>query len=321
MMSQKEDRLEKRKLASMFHDILVPFAERRIIKMKNKFKKITSVILITILLCNVFGENVSAETMFCEDGTTVYVDGVEFKVALNDDLGIEVEGHSDVSGALLVIDQDGNAELEIENDEDVAESEQFELEIEDLSQDQVDIDVYEDGDYVDDISSIEDIIEDNYTGQAAIALGGGVVISLGMVLEALLAAMLAVVIAGVVYIVVTKFCAKVEEATATKKKKAKKYYYKAAVWNGQVVVVPKAISKSKAIKRVKQNLSVYSFTSSMARDVIIQSGAFSSTSEIDAKRYKGHVYLWHYHKASANGHALHTGAFHSFYGVPVLGTL
>ena len=31
---QKEDRLEKRKLANMFHDALVPFAERRTIKMK-----------------------------------------------------------------------------------------------------------------------------------------------------------------------------------------------------------------------------------------------------------------------------------------------
>ena len=88
--------------------------------------------------------------------------------------------------------------------------------------------------------------------------------------------------------------------------KAKKYYYKAAVWNGQVVVSPKGISKSKAISRVKRNLSVYSFTSSMARAIITQAGFYCSSSEIDDKRYRGHIYLWHYHKANAKGHALHT---------------
>lgn len=276
--------------------------------------------LITTILCNVFGGNVNAETMLGENGTTVYVDGVEFNVSINDNFEIEVEGHSDVSDAFLLIDENGYGEVEIQNDEDIVDSEEYELEIEDFTPNNVDIDVCEDGDKVQDISSVDEIIEDTYEGQVSI-VAGGAVISLGMVLEALLTAMLAVIIAGVLYIVVTKFYSKVQAASKTKKQKVKKYYYKAAVWKGQVVVSPKGISKSKAISRVKRNLSVYSFTASMARAIITQAGARCSSPEIDGKRYRGHIYLWHYHKANAKGHALHTGGFHSFYGAPVKGTI
>lgn len=288
--------------------------------MKKKLKRLTSVILITAIFCNVFGGYVNAETILGENETTIYIDGVEFNISINDDFEIEVEGHTDVSDAFLLVDQNGYGEVEIQNDETIVDSEDYELEIEDFTPNDVDIDVYEDNDKVEEISSVDEIIEDTYEGQVAIAAGGAV-ISLGMVLEALLAAMLAVIIAGILYIVVTKFYSKVQTASKTKKQKVKKYYYKAAVWKGQVVVSPKGISKSKAISRVKSNLSVYSFTSSMARAIITQAKAYCSSPEIDGKRYRGHIYLWHFHKANAKGHALHTGGFHSFYGAPVIGTL
>lgn len=247
---------------------------------------------------------------------------MEFNITLNDDFEIEVEGHTEVSDAFMLIDQNGNGEVEIENDERNVDSEEYELEIEDLSRNDVDIEVYEDGDKIEEISSVNEIIEDTYNGQAAIAIcAGGVVISLGMILEALLAAMLAVVIAGVLYIVINKFYSQVQASTKTKKEKVKKYYYSAAIWKGQVVVSPKAISKSKAIARVKKNLSVYSFSAKMAKAVIKQAGCYCSKPEIDKRRLKGHLYLYHYHKANAKGHPIHTGGFHSFYGTPVKGTL
>ncbi|MDD6071449.1 MAG: hypothetical protein PUC12_11670 [Clostridiales bacterium] len=288
--------------------------------MIKKLNKMLSIILVATILCNVFGTNVNAETILGENEKTVYIDGVEFNVSINDDFQIEVEGHTDISDAFLLVDENGFGELEIRNDEDVVDSEEYELEMDEFTSDDVDIAVYEEGDKVEDISSVDEIIEDTYVGQVAIS-AGGVVISLGMVLEALLEALLAVVIAGVLYIVVTEFYSKVEAASATKRKKVKKYYYKAAVWNGQVVVSPKGISKSKAIGRVKSNLSVYSFSSVMASAVIAQAGFLCSLPEIDAKRYKGHVYLWHYHKANTRGHVLHTGGFHSFYGAPIVGTI
>lgn len=288
----------------------------------KKIRKVTSILLITVLLCNAFASNVNAKTLVAGNATTVYVDGVQFNVAINDNFEVEVEGHTDISDAYMLIDENGNADLEIENDEEFLDSEDYQLEIDEFSQNDIDIDVYEDGDKVDEISSVEEIIEDAYDGQIAIGItAGGVVISLGMVLEALLAAMLAVIIAGVLYITISKFYAKVQEATSTKREKVKKYYFKAAVWNGQVVVSPKAISKAKAISRVKKNLSVYSFTSGMAKAVIVQAGCYCSKPEIDTKRLKGHVYLYHYHKASSKGHPLHNGGFHSFYGKPIKGNL
>lgn len=292
---------------------------REIMK-KIILKKITSIVLVAALLCNVCSANVNAETMLTATETTVYVDGVEFKVSINDDLEIEVEGCTDNCEALLVIDKDGNGEVNIEDKEAV--SEEYDLDINELSKYDADVDVYEDGKKIDEITSVDEIVEDKYEGQTAIAISaGGVVISIGMLLEAMLNALLAVVIAGVLYIVVTKLYSKVEAATKTKKEKAKKYYYKAAVWKGQVVVSPVGITKSKAVSRVKNNLSIYSFTSTMARAAITQAGYCCSVSEIDKKRYKGHIYLRHYHKANKMGKVLHTGGFHSFYGAPVKGTL
>ena len=105
-----------------------------------------------------------------------------------------------------------------------------------------------------------------------------------MVLEALLAASLAVVIAGVLYIVVTKFYSKVEAASATKRKKIKKYYYKATVWNGQVVVSPKGISKSKAISRVKSNLyNTIDYPAQYANVIGVGRGSQIEYKEIDVK--------------------------------------
>lgn len=251
---------------------------------------------------------------------TVYVDGVKFNVSINDNYEIEVAGHTDTSDAFLLVNQNGIGNLSIDNDSLIAESADYKLDIENLSMTDADVDIYENGIKTDEISSVEEIFEDNYDGQVSI-VAGGVTITVGMVLEAMVAALLAVVISEVLFIVVTKFYSKVQEAAKEKREKVKKYYFKAAIWNGQVVVAPKAISKSKAVARVKANQSIYSFTASMAKSIINQAGYRYSPAEIDGKRYKGHVYLWHYHKANKKGHAIHDGGFHSFYGAPVVGTL
>ena len=133
---------------------------------EEKIKKAISMVLTVVLLSNVFVTNIEAQTGVWDDETTVYVDGVEFNITLNDDFEIEVEGHTEVSDAFMLIDQNGNGEVEIENDERNVDSEEYELEIEDLSRNDVDIEVYEDGDKIEEISSVNEIIEDTYNGQA-----------------------------------------------------------------------------------------------------------------------------------------------------------
>lgn len=78
----------------------------------------------------------------------------------------------------------------------------------------------QDNEVVEEYTTVEEVFEDEYEGQVAIA-AGGITITIGMVLEALLYAALAVVVAGVVYIVVTKFYSTVESATAKKNRRLK----------------------------------------------------------------------------------------------------
>lgn len=74
-------------------------------------------------------------------------------------------------------------------------------------------------------------------------------ITLGMILEAMAEALLAMVVAGVVYIIATKFYNAVASASRAKREKAKKMYYPAYIWGNRVVIKPRAISRSAAIKK------------------------------------------------------------------------
>lgn len=288
--------------------------------MEEKMKKYIGLFLVVVLIVNLISVSVCAQENKIAE--TVYVEGVKFNVFLDDNMNVVVEGNSALNKACMILEPDGNAELELLNETDDKSMEEYEIEIVDLQMDNVDVEVCQEGEMVEEFTDLEDITEDEYDGQVGIVIGAGVVITIGMVLEALLAACLAVIIGGIVYIVATKFYSAVQAASKTKREKARKYYYAANIWKGKVVIVPKAITKSKAIARVKKNQSVYSFSSTLARKIITQSGCFyyptRSRGEIDLNRRKGNVYLYHYHKGTNNGHAYHNG-FHSFYGAPVIG--
>lgn len=283
-------------------------------------KKGMSLFLTVIILLNATLTSVKANEV--ETSQKVYVDGVEFSISVNDDMEIVVDGSSGENEAHMLLNSCGEAELDISNEALEEEIEEYELKIDNLEYDDVDVEIYQEEELVEEYLDLDDIVEDEYDGQVSIALTGGAVITVGMVLEALLAAALAVVIAGVLYIVITKFYSTVQTASKTKREKAKKLYYPAYIWNGKVAIASKAITKSKAISRVKKGQSVYSFSSSMARSIIKQAGysyfPTGISGEIDKNRKSGNIYLYHYHKANKKGHVLHDG-FHSFYGSPVRG--
>lgn len=300
--------------------------------MKKSIKRFIAIILSCLILCNICCTYANAETKneYSDCKESIFIDGVEYTYSISDEFDIIIEGESDISEAYCILNKNGEAKITIDNDNNYSKDEEYEVKINELSQNSIDMQAYKDDELYKEYDSIEDIIEDEYDGQSAsvgilMLEAGKILISLGAVLEALVTAGLAIIIAGITYIVAVKVYARVQAATAEKRKKAQRYYYPATVWKGQVVISPKGIAKNKAVARVKANLSVYSFTSSMARAVISQAGykygPVGKLGEINKKRYKGNAYFYHYHKANSNYVPVHAGGFHSFYGAPVAGTL
>jgi len=280
-------------------------------------KKLISITLVLTMIINLFTIPVNArESKITE---TIYINGVKFDVSLNENMEITINGSNQNSAAKMTLNSNGEGEIILQNNK---EKEFFDVDINTLNNTEIDVDVFQNNHLVDTFSTIDDIIEDSYSGQIAIFITTEITITIGMILESLIAAGLVVIISEVLYIVATEFYSAVQSATKTKKEKAKKKYYPATVYKGTVVIKPKAISKKKAIKRVKKGQSVYSFSSTKARDIILQAGyshyPTGSYGEIDNKRIAGNIYLRHYHIANSKGYAIHNG-FHSFYGSPVRG--
>ena len=123
-------------------------------------------------------------------GNVVYVEGHAFKVYTSFEGDTIVESLENETR--LVMDEEGNADIVLENKNGTIDN--FDAEINDLSEDNVDIVITQLGDIVDEITSYDDLVEDSYEGQVAVA---GVTITLGMVLEALAIAAITIVVAGV----------------------------------------------------------------------------------------------------------------------------
>lgn len=92
----------------------------------------------------------------------------------------------------MAIDENLNGEISMNGDE------QYEIEVNNLNYDMetVDIVISEDGETVEEYNSFDEVIQDEYCGQMAIAAGG--TIAIGGFVTALLYACLAVTVAGVV---------------------------------------------------------------------------------------------------------------------------
>lgn len=236
---------------------------------------------------------------------TVYIDGVGYNVTynLNGEYQISVIGNEAVHST-IEFGANGTAEVMIHNNKDI---ENYTLDIPELNAEDVDIDVYSNGEKVTEFNDVDEIVEDEYVGQAATATVSVTVISLTTLLEIIVTVAATAVIAAAT-------CEALSVAYEAIKENTKKQgdYFRAWLKGGDVFIrSDDPITENAAASRVAGGLSVYTFTSTKASYVCYLTGLGVTAKEIDSKanRKKGCIYYYHYHTANRNG-------AHSWFGRP-----
>lgn len=232
----------------------------------------------------------------------VYVDGNAIKVSVNSRTGlITAESLSRKDDSCLEISMDGDAVTTVYDPEE-DEYVNYALEINDLSQDEVDIEVIDDeGNIVDSYEEVDDLLEDTYEGQAAVTVLTG--ITVGSLITAVLKVAACIAVAGVVY-----YGAKAAVKTIQRTRSKQKYYYKAYIYNKNVfIAIRHSISKAAAINRLRKRQNIYTYTSTLAKSAVLGTGLGCTRKEISDLR--GKIRFYHYHTANRNGS-------HAFFGLP-----
>jgi len=309
-------------------------------------RKVMGVCLSLIILYN-FIFSTYAEENIVDNKQIIYVDDVEFTAWINDDYEVEIEGANDISTGYMRVGLDGESEVVIieyniedfgdkteimsiddhytdisDISEDISDVsiKKFSLEIDTLTEEEINLSIYDDSGLVekfDEIDKFEDHSNDMSGRQEVVTItAGGVAISLSMLLEVLMSFGLAVMIGSVLYIMASILYNEVTAASKKKRAKFQKFYFKAYEYKGFIYVHPKGISLTKAIKHVKNNQSIYTILKKMAKKPITGAGYTAIGPEIDEHQIKGHIYFYHFHKGNSNGKRISQGKFHSFYGRP-----
>lgn len=269
-------------------------------------KKIMSIAVIISLIATelYFGNTTHAMENSAITSEIVYVDGNKIKVTvdLNKRRVIsQAAGNRDES--YLEIDANGEGTTTI-FDEEEGEYIDYELDIDELSYEDVEIDVIDEmGDIAECYNDYEDIVEDRYEEQAvAVTVVTG--ITVGTLITAILEVAACIVVAGIVF-----YGAKAAVAYIKKKSEQKKYYYKAYIYEKNVFInLSSKISRKSAVKRIRLGKNVYTYTSSRARAIVLETGLGCTGAEISD--LKGKIRFYHYHTANRN-------KAHSFYGEPI----
>lgn len=262
--------------------------------MGKKLAKIMVLVLITNTIFNV--TQVKAQD---DNGKKyVYVDGVEYCVYVDEDFNTIVKAVGE--DAELILDKELNGTISIQ---DGKESGTYDIEVSelDVEQEEMDITVYKEDIVFENYDDIEEIIPDEYSGQAAIAVAGGTIF-VGGLISALVYALVTVTVAGVVCYAV--------DAIVKQVKQNQQYYYKAYLKLGTVVINPYAITSTEAKNRIKNGDNTYTYTATLARSIVVATGLGVVGPENHYKWYSLGSFFNHYHTANRNG-------AHSFYGLPV----
>lgn len=237
--------------------------------MKNKIKIVISVVMIVAICMTSFGytDYVYAVENINSTGEVVYVDGNEILVTVNQATGTIIAKSTDKADeSYLEISCDGEGSAMIQDDVE-GEYENYDLTIENLSYNDVDVVVEnEDEDIVEEYDCVDELFEDSYEGQAAVAVVTG--ISVGTLLTAVLEAAACIAIGGIIY-----YGGKAAVQAIKKSSKKQKYYYKAYIYNKNVfIAVKNRISKNAAVKRISKGGEVYTYTSKLAKSAILATG-------------------------------------------------
>ncbi|MDD6306761.1 MAG: hypothetical protein PUA75_07410 [Clostridiales bacterium] len=271
-------------------------------------KKVIASLLVVTLMFNSFIQEVSAvETQSgIMETEHIYVDGIEYVYRVSTNGEIEIEAVSKNVEGKLTVDSDAQAVAEVLDEN--GDMKEYEIDINDLTDKNVDIDVFEDdGKIIEEYETMEELLEDAYECQTA-ATVTVTVISVSTLLKVLLLIAATVVVSGVVYYAATT----VAETIQNNKKKRNLYY--SAYLRGKDVYISynKSISFKSAVSRVRYGKSIYTWTSANAKNVVLATGLGTiPRAEIDSasSRKKGFVYYYHWHTKNRNG-------AHAWFGRP-----
>ena len=270
-------------------------------KIRNIVKKIVSVILVVVLLVVSTDINVLSSDFKEISEDIVYVDGNEIRVSINTEEGyVKAESTSSQDDSYIIIYEDSGSVINVfdENEMDYVE---YDLEIKSLTNEDIDITIYDDnGELYDRFDDINDLFKDSYVTQAAVAVVVG--ITAETLITAILEAAACIVVASCIF-----YGAKAAVETIKSSKETRSYYYKAYIYEKNVFINLNNITYNSAVSRIINKRSIYTYTSSMAKSVVLATGLGCTSSEISD--LKGKVRFYHYHTANRNG-------AHAFYGLP-----
>lgn len=260
-------------------------------------KKIISFITATTLAFSFASTTLANASEDIDD--IIYVDGHGFKVSvsLSGDTIIE----SIENASKLVMDENGETDIILEDTNGIIEK--YDAEINELTEENVDIVIKQSDEIVEEINSYDELVEDNYEGQAAAA---GVLITADLLLTALAIAAITIVICGVT-------CYAVNEIEKQIKKSKNNYYY-AYLRSGVVYINPLSVSESDAIKCIKNSGDdggVYTYLKDNAKYIAQKSTRNWRGPENHYRLLAvlaGSVYYDHYHNCESGAHI--------WYGMP-----
>lgn len=268
----------------------------------NILKKTTTILLILAMLFNTIFINQPVVYANEQELEKIYIDGIEYAISITEDLNVKVNTFIEGEMYSLEINKfDGSGEL-TSTSEDINAND-YAIQIQELSESDVDLTISDNRtNEVQEIDSIDELIDESYVGQAAAAVTfGGIA---GKALLAAIAAALAkaatvVVVGGVTYHAVTKISEKIRKGS----------YYPAIISGNNVLIAPNAINRSKAVERLKNRMSIYTILSSHAKGAVKDTHMGVTQSENHYNSGKKGVFFSHYHTLQRRGE-------HAFYGMP-----
>lgn len=267
-------------------------------------KKLTSILAIIIVISIVFSSGVNKVLAMTINGSldiVVYIDGVKFVVTDTED-GVIVRTEGKSNGFKMYLFDNGTAYAE-DKDENGKNIKTW-LNINELSKDNIDIDLKtEEGN----VTKLTSLNEDEYEGQMAATIGMGSM----AIYSAILWALTALLITSAVIYIAGEACQALDYALKRSRVQSSKFY-KAYIYNGSVYVTKNSISRKAAISRIATKQNVYTYKSSDAKNIVAAVGMGVIGPEIDKRTkssgvVKKGIYYYHYHTGNRNG-------AHAFFG-------
>ncbi|WP_350344085.1 hypothetical protein PRVXT_000459 [Proteinivorax tanatarense] len=277
------------------------------------FKRFIALFLsLTVLLTSsnvLFANNKSAVNA---NGKTVYVDGVEYFVSVDEEFNTIVETVGIENQAKLILGKNGNGFITVNNSDikgySINNNDKIgEVKVNELNGQNIDAKIKPLGGKNESVhlKNINDLNSATFNEVGVQSVTAGTIIIGGSLLKALLAAGLAITVAGITVYAVESVIDQVREN--------RQKFYKAYLRRNNVYIAPKPIPRTQAVTRVAsggKDSDVYTYQQFRARSLVESTGYGVSQVE-NHRRYRLQpgTFFDHYHPIPRNGS-------HVFFGTP-----